>query len=93
MRTRLALLGFSMLTLAACFESMTYGEQLDLLMYTNTEKDLVSMWGPPSRVYELGDDRYLTWRSQNQGFWCETTITVNESQTAVDWRWEGNSCQ
>ena len=64
MKTRLVLLVLALFSLGAC---ETYGDRLDQLLFTNTERDLVAIWGPPSRVYELDEDRYLTWRNENQG--------------------------
>ncbi len=51
MKMRLALIRFSMLTLAACAVGREkYGDKLNLLLNTQTESDIVELWGSPSSV-------------------------------------------
>ena len=48
MKMRLVLIWLSMITLAACaVEREKYAAELNLLLNTQTESDMVELWGSP----------------------------------------------
>jgi hypothetical protein len=52
------------LGLAACATRADFEATLDTWVGA-TEKDLVTAWGPPERVYEIEGQRYLTWEKES----------------------------
>ena len=92
MKMRLVLIGFSMLTLAACaVEREKYADELNLLLNTQTESDMVELWGPPHSACQLEDQRVLTWTNRRPK--CETALTIDADQFVVGWHFEGNGCE
>lgn len=55
---------FFMFALTACVSKEEY-EGILSSWYGKNEVDIIESWGPPSRFYELGSKRYLTW-SKNE---------------------------
>ena len=92
MKMRLVLIGFSMFTLAACaVEREKYADELNLLLNTQTEIDMVELWGSPYSACQIEDQRVLTWTNRRPK--CETALTINADQVVVGWQFEGNGCE
>ena len=55
------------LFIAGCATTANYEKILNSWTGSN-ESSLVSSWGPPTRVYESDDVRYLTYSKSNSGY-------------------------
>ncbi len=60
-------LGLLCLTLSACATTEKYEAVLRSWVGHN-EDELISSWGPPTGVYESGNNKYLTYQNSNSGY-------------------------